>query len=322
MKDDKENKDDLIVEVDETQLSLPVEKPDEIVVETKPEAKPEEVKTEAEPKRERKRHNQDAIDALQAQLDAANRRAAEAEERARTRESELTTAKERVAQSDYDRVNGYLAAAKAKEDSIKRAIRSASEMGEHDKLADLQAELATVAARKLQYEDAKIDLEHKQSRAKEERDTRPVRTETQQPHDEFEARISGLSTKSQTWLRQHPECVTNPRMNAKLMSAHWEALGDGIVADSREYFERLEERMGFVESDDEDGDVEVETPRSESRRGVPAAPVSRDTRMGQVAPGKYRLTREEADMAEAMGMTPAQYAKNKVEMMKKGLWNQ
>lgn len=320
-KDDKTNNDDLIVDVDEAQLSLPVETKDDLVVDAKPEPKVEDVKTDSEPKRERKKHNQDAIDALQAQLDAANRRAAEAEERARSNESKLSAANDRVAQSDYDRVQGYIAAAKAKQDSIKRAIKSASELGDHDKFAELQTELATVATRLLQYEDAKVDLETKHHREKAERDARPERVEPQQNVDPFEARISGLSAKSQAWLREHPECVTDEAENAKVLWAHKDAVKKGIRVDSPQYFDHLENLMGFTNSDgDDDGEVDIETPRSESRRSLPAAPVSRDTRMGQVAPGKYRLSREEVDIANSLGMTPAKYAENKIKMIKDGLW--
>lgn len=333
MKDDKDQKEDLIVEIDESQLALPIKADDDLVVEpAKAEGKTEDVKAETEPKRERKRHNQDAIDALTAQLEAANRRNAEieqkrleAEERAAKREAELAAARDRVAQSDYDRVQGYIAAASAKEDALKRDLRSASEIGDHEKIANLQVEIASVAARKIQYQDAKSDMERRAARDKAEQDARPVEkpTERREAADPVEAMLAQVkSEQSRAWLRQHPECVTDPRKQNRVMAAHHEALANGLQPDTREYFEHLEDRMGYSASDDDDGEVEVEAdvPRSETRRTMPAAPVSRDTRMGQVAPGKYRLTREEAEMAEAMGMTPTQYAKNKIEMMKSGQW--
>jgi chromosome segregation ATPase len=329
MKDDKDNKDDLIVDIDESQLALPIEDKDDLIVETKVDEKAEEVKAEAAEKKERKRHNQDAIDALQAQLKAREdelvreRQAKEAtERRLRERESELGTAREHVAQSDYERVQGYIAAARAREDSLKRELRSASEIGDHGRIADLQVEIASVAARKMQYEDAKVDLERTATRAKEER-TVEREPEPVQRHGEptFEDRISALSHKSQAWLREHPDCVTDPKRNAKLMGAHYEALSNEIRPDSREYFAFLEDKMGYSDETDDEGDVEIETQRAESRRGVPAAPVSRDARPGsQLAPGKYRLTREEVEMAEAMGISPAKYAENKIKMHKQGLW--
>lgn len=324
MKDEQDNKDDLIVEIDDSQLALPMENKGDVIVETKAEEKPE-VKSEAEQKRERKRPNEDVIKALQAQLDEATRRTQEldqaraaAEQRAREREAELETARGRVAQSEYDRVQGYLTAAKASEASLKREIRAASEMGEHEKIADLQVQLASVAARKLQYEDSKREMEVNAERTPKPERSAEVERPTQRPADTFETRISSLSPASQTWLRQHPECVTDETTNAKVLWAHRDAVKHGIRVDSDQYFEHLENLMGYA-SDDGDDDVQVTTP-AERRSSMPAAPPSRDARSGQVAPGKYRITREEAEMAEAMGITPAKYIHNKLEMQKNGLW--
>lgn len=328
MKDEKDSKDDLIVDIPEDQLALPMEDKEEVLVEeAKVETKTEEVKVDPVEKRERKRPNEDAIKALQAQLDEANRRSeaaemarAKAEERAREREAEAEAAKGRVAQSEYDRIQGLIAAAKSRESDLKRAIRSASEMGEHDKLAEYQAELAKTAARQLQYEDAKLDLEHRAERAKQDRDAAPVRVAPKTNADPFEARISNLSQKSQSWLRQHPECVNDPAKNDRLMKGHHLALGKGIQPDSQEYFEHLESHMGYRDDEDDDGGEEIETDTRSGRKSVPSAPVSRDSRMGQVAPGKYRLSREEADMAEQMGMTPTEYATYKIKGLKEGRW--
>ena len=53
---------------------------------------------------------------------------------------------------------------------------------------------------------------------------------------------------------------------------------------------------------------------------MPAAPVSRDVRYGQMSPGKYRISREEAEHAEAMGLTPAEYVTYKLKGQKEGRW--
>jgi len=330
MKDDKDIKDDLLVEIDESQLALPMEKKDDdLVIETPEEKKPEPVKAETE-KRERKRHNQDAIDALKAQLDEANRRNAEAEqrrreaeERAAAREAELEKARGQVAQSEYDRVQGYIAAATAKEDNIKRALKSAHEVGDYDKVTELQGQLAEVAARKIQYSDAKVRMERDAERAEKELAPKVERTEQRETRDPFEARISGLSHKSQAWLREHPECVTDEAQNAKVIWADKDARKKGIQPDSPEYFSHIEKLMGFADTDDDgdDDEIEVETPKSDSRRAMPAAPVSREARSGQVAPGKYRLTREEAEIAEQLGMTPTEYAKSKLMAIKNGRYD-
>ena len=271
-KDDAKN--DLVVEIDESQLDLLKETGSEPESKADDKSAEVEVKTEAEPpKKERKRHNEDAIKALEAQVRAREEELAQernararAEERARKREAEAEAARGRAAQSDYDRVQGYIAAAKAKESELKRAIRAASEMGEHDKIAELHTELASVAVRKLQYEDAKREMEIRAERSEREpREAEPAPQRHQPVHsDPFEAQIATLSEPSKAWLRQHRECVTDEAMNAKVIWAHKDALKQGIRPDTAEYFAHLENRMGFnVSSDDEtEDDVEI-SPRQE-----------------------------------------------------------
>ncbi len=82
--------------------------------------------------------------------------------------------------------------------------------------------------------------------------------------------------------------------------------------------------MGYAqpkaaESDDDGADVEIEA-KPEPRRAMPSAPVSRggSAKPGQINGNKVRLTREQVDMAEAMGMSPTEYAKNLVELTKNG----
>jgi hypothetical protein len=327
MKDDKDVKDDLIVDIDEAQLALPIAK-DELEVEIKPEAKSEEVKVESEPpKKERKRHNEDVIKSLEAQIKAkddqlASERQAriEAQEAARQKSVEASQAKAHSDQSYRDVVAGRIAEAKSHEERIKREMKQALEMGEHDRFTDLQMEAAKIAARKLQYEDAKVELD---SRPKVERVETDVRQPAKDPVEDYIQSIP--STKSQSWLRQHKECVTDPYLHSKVMYGHQEAIRKGIVADSPEYFAHLDQHMGYADvNDDDDGDdegdeVEVVTPQ---RKSMASAPPSRDSvrQTGQIAPGKYRLTREEAAVAESMGLTATEYATHKVKMIKEGRW--
>jgi hypothetical protein len=327
MKDDKDVKDDLIVDIDEAQLALPIAK-DDLEVEIKPEAKSEEIKVDSEPpKKERKRHNEDVIKSLEAQIKAkddqlASERQAriEAQEAARQKSVEASQAKAHSDQSYRDVVAGRIAEAKSHEERIKREMKQALEMGEHDRFTDLQMEAAKIAARKLQYEDAKVELD---SRPKVERVETDVRQPAKDPVEDYIQSIP--STKSQSWLRQHKECVTDPYLHSKVMYGHQEAIRKGIVADSPEYFAHLDQHMGYADvNDDDDGDdegdeVEVVTPQ---RKSMASAPPSRDSvrQTGQIAPGKYRLTREEAAVAESMGLTATEYATHKVKMIKEGRW--
>lgn len=68
----------------------------------------------------------------------------------------------------------------------------------------------------------------------------PRQQPRQAPSDPVEATAANLSPKSAAWIRSHPECVTDPKMNARMLAAHHSALADGIAVDSEEYFEAIE----------------------------------------------------------------------------------
>ena len=73
----------------------------------------------------------------------------------------------------------------------------------------------------------------------------PQQQPRQQPRqpvsDPVEAVAANLSPKSAAWIRAHPECVTDPKMNARMMAAHNLAIAEDIPLDSPEYFERIEQ---------------------------------------------------------------------------------
>ena len=315
--------DDLIVELpkekeDKAQLALPLDKdglPE--VGELKPEPAVVETKTEPRLAKEAKA-NDEAVEALKAQikrleeernLERSAREQAQAEAAARRAEAEEATG--RASNSEVEMVNGYIQAAKAKADAVRREIRSARAGGDHDRADDLQMEAATIAARLMQYEDARRSLDE---RPKEK--TEPKRVD---PVDPFEQRIQTLSEPSKNWLRSHRECITDSKSNAKLTAGHYSAVADGLRPDTTDYFAYIEKHMGYAkdEVDDDGEDVELETP---APRKSSAAPVSRrsapDPKTGYIGNGQYQLTRAEAEHAEAMGMTPTEYLKNKIEIAK------
>jgi prepilin-type processing-associated H-X9-DG protein len=91
------------------------------------------------------------------------------------------------------------------------------------------------------------------------------------------------------------------------------AMADGHVADSNEYFATVENLLQ-VSTGEAMSEAAQPTGRRSTATPPPAAPVSRDTRGGNIV----RLTSEEREMAEMMKMTPEEYAKNKVALKKEG----
>jgi hypothetical protein len=301
--------DGLVVEIDPRQLDMRLEPETERKAKTKAD---DEIEVEAPAaKDEGKSGADDAIAALQKQLDALkeenNRTRAAYEAKSREADEALNNAQSatgHVLQSKYDLVNTEIANDKARAEAIKRELKVARETGNTDLESDLMVENARIGVKLQTNEQRKREIEVAHEREKQRRET------PRQPADPVEAAIQGLSPKSQSWLRQHPECITDDVLNAKVLLADKKAKRKGLSVDTPEYFAFIEEDMGYRKPADDDGD-EVETRQSDrsERRPAYAAPPSRDTVPGSPRKAsQMRLSREQVETAEALGMTPSQYA--------------
>jgi hypothetical protein len=106
--------------------------------------------------------------------------------------------------------------------------------------------------------------------------------EPQIPQDPVEMYASKLTPKSAQWLREHPEAANKI---GKLSRAHQDALEDGIVPESEEYFEYIENRLGYSEEPKSEMTREApqsrdryeQKPRETTRKSIASAPVSSST---------------------------------------------
>jgi hypothetical protein len=94
------------------------------------------------------------------------------------------------------------------------------------------------------------------------------------PQDPVEVYAQRLAPKSAQWLRNHPEVVSENKVG-KLTRAHQDAVEDGLVAESPEYFRYIEARLGY------DTPAQYEEPARESapareapRKSLVSAPVT------------------------------------------------
>lgn len=285
----------------------------------------------------------DAVESLKAQLATlaaerdAERREREAERQRREaveadarKLSDAAAKASRAAEyNHYQLVESHISAAKSRTEDLKRQIKAANEVGDYDRATDLQMEAAKVATRLLQYEDTKADIEADARRRQREAEQQPKTVEREQPKpqstgDAFEDRIANLSETSKAWLRQHKECVTDEVRNAEVVAADARAKREGLKPDTPEYFAFIEEKLGYrqpqaVEDDGEEIEegVIVSDPKP-VRPAVTAAPVSRGSQGVNGKPTSIRLSRAEAEMAEALGMTPKEYYINKQKADQEG----
>ena len=219
-----------------------------------------------------------------AKEEALRRAQASAAEAAQARQ-EAVAARSQVASSNLDTVTTALASANAEAEAAKRDIKLAGEAGDYEAQANAYERLASAKALALRYDEAKADLEARKTRA----------PEPQRSVDPVEAYVQGRTEPTAAWLREHRDYITDPRKNAKLTSAHWDAVGEGLTPDTDDYFEHVEKFIGLRKTNGADADQQKVTPKKSPARAV--APVAGSGGSGAVTSNEVRLSPREASAA-------------------------
>lgn len=147
------------------------------------------------------------------------------------------------------------------------------------------------------------------------------------PQDPLEMYASKLAPKSAQWLREHPDAVNKI---GKLTRAHQDAVEDGIIAESPEYFRYIESRLGYGAQDEE---PDQEPPQRSSdvptpKKSMASAPVSSSASVTSSRstgnPNTMTLSSAEVEMAIlAEPEMPREkaiesYARNKAYLIRQG----
>lgn len=245
---------------------------------------------------------------IQEASDAARR----AEERANAAELEATTVKKGAVETVLENIN------RDKQDA-KRELKAAMEAADWDKVAEAQERLSDASAKLAQVQRDRFELE--------ERAKNPPVRETPKPapqlalDDPVEQFAASLTPQSADWVRSHPEFIRDQRLNRKMVRAHEDALDEGHSADSRGYFEYVNERLGLVKKEPMAQVREVAQTREVSRAPA-SAPVTREapatSGSTNAKPGVVHLTASEVATAKAMDMSLQDYAKYKVQLTAEG----
>lgn len=231
----------------------------------------------------------------------AERRFFEAQQQAHQASNEVEDTNLRLVESAINTV-------KTETNILKAEYRNAMAMHDYDRAAEIQEAMSLNAAKLLQLENGKQAMEQRPRQAA------PVAPQG----DPVEMFARQLSPRSAEWVRRNPQYVTNPRLNQKMVAAHNLAVADGIEPDTQDYFDYVENVLGVRKSTVE----EAESPMSaaaapaQRRAAPPAAPVSRNS--GANGSKVVRLTAEQREMAQMMGMTPEEYARHRLSLVKEG----
>ena len=272
--------------------------------------KPEPVETKAQ-------DTDRAISDLKKQLETERTARYEAENRARQSQNTANKAETDVHQANLHLVNGAIESMTRETEILKANLANAMSNGDHSEAANIQYAMSETASKLNQLRLGKESLENQPKQRVQPMERR------MDPVEEF---ASQLSPRSADWVRSHPQCVTDPRLMQKMIAAHNIATADGIPADSDEYFDFVEDTLKMsarrVEVAQDAEPVMSTASAPTQRRASPAAtPVSRSGNGTGTPTNRATLTREQADMAKMMGMTPAEYHKNMMDLKKEGKMN-
>lgn len=259
-----------------------VEAPEEPRIETKPEITVD-----------------DGIEALRRELEAEKAARQRAEQQARVATNDK-------ADSDLRMLNTAIETEGRNKEILKANLREAVANGDTDAQADILMAINQTENNLRQITEGK---KHYEAQIKA-----PVA-------NKVEALAAQLTPKSAEWVRNNPDVVNDERRAKRLERAHFDALDDGIQPDSPDYFNFLENRLNINKTPVRQEAAMSEASESTSGRRAsapPAAPVSRSGTGTGGRPNVVTLSRAEQEAARDMGMTPKEYAQNKVALVKSG----
>jgi hypothetical protein len=150
----------------------------------------------------------------------------------------LQRAESQVVVSQIDTVENGIAQVEADAEAAEQAYARAFEAGDGMAMARAQRLIARAETDRGKLVEAKQSLQEAAKRGPQQQ--REPQQQRRAPADPVEAVAANLSPKSAAWIRAHPECITDPKANARMMAAHNLALADDVAVDSAEYFERIE----------------------------------------------------------------------------------
>lgn len=285
------------------------DKKEEILVEDAPENSPE-VKIEAA---EPEETAEDGIEALKERLRLEKEARQKAEMAQAEYEKNAKQAETDKQQTNLQLIGNALESYKQNAAVLKARYAEALRDGAYDQAAELQEAISENTTRIQKLNDGYAALE--------ERLKNPVQP-MQKTNDPVEAFAARLSPRSANWIRQHPQCVTDQRLNMKMIGFHNVAVAEGYEPDSDDYFEFIEQKLGIrqpVKEKAEEEQVLSAAAAPKAKRASPPPAPSSSVSSGSSRSSKViRLTDEQQEIARMSGLSNEEYARNLVNLRREG----
>lgn len=253
---------------------------------------------------------EEALRKLEKRLKKEKKARKEAERLAREAQQHVAKAYTEVDDTNMQLVSTAIDNLERDIESMTRAYAEAMQNGEYDTAAKIQRSMASSETKldqlKFGYEEMK--------KAPPKR----VLPEVPQPSAKelLNQIIDSVSPASAAWLRDNKAYIKDQNDINDMFRAHESAVQRGIQADTPEYFAFIERRLG-LEKQREQQEEEVMSSASKPiarKPAPPAAPVNRSSNSKNSA----TLTKAEAEMAQALGMTHKEYWTHQQALKKEG----
>jgi len=257
---------------------------------------------------------EDGIKELQAKLESERQARIQAEKRAQEAAQREFQAKNETEDTQLHLIKNAMDTVKRNNEILKGNYREAMAIGDYDAAANIQDALSANHVKLSQLEAGHKAMQERPKQA-------PPKP---QYADHIEALASQVTAPSAEWLRANRDRLGNQKTIDKMFRAHADALDDGVIPDSKEYFEYIEGRLGFQRQYQPQAEIDpfADTAKVTQRRTAPpAAPVSRSGNGTGSSPNVVRLTAAEREMAQMMGMSDRDYALNKIALQREGKLN-
>jgi chromosome segregation ATPase len=151
----------------------------------------------------------------------------------------LQRAETQVVSSQIDTVESGIAQVDAEATQAEQDYARAFEAGDGLAMARATRAMQRAESNRVQLVEARQSLQDAAKRGPAQQREQPAQQQRRAPADPVEAVAAQLSPKSAAWIRAHPDCVTDQKMNARMMAAHNLAIAEEVPLDSEEYFDRI-----------------------------------------------------------------------------------
>lgn len=249
-----------------------------------------------------------ALKRLNKKLEKEKQAREDAERRAKDLEQQANYAVNKASESDMHLVASAIERLNLDQNMLKAELRDAMAIGDFDRAAEIQSSMVSNTTNLKQLERGFEEMKNAPRQP-----IQPVQRNTVTVDD----LIDKVTPRSAEWLRKNKDALPDERSIRIMGRAHEDAIDMGIIPESDEYFNFVENRLGVGKqrpSADQDYDAMSDAAKPmKNRQSPPSAPVSRTPVDSSSRPGTIRLTAAEVEAAKISGISPQEYYRLKIQ---------